>query len=149
MGVKKKPVDPARIRTIPKEGFSWIDRRFVREGLIDALPREAILLYFFLVAVSDARGLSFYADPTIRKILKLDGQELTQSRERLIRAELILYGYPIYQVLPIPRRQPARTRESLDTIPRGGEPLSLREIFHFAGFRNADEERSKEGKRGS
>jgi uncharacterized protein GlcG (DUF336 family) len=71
MIVKKIPIDPGRVRGIPPDGFSWIDRRFVRDGCIHRLPPEAILLYFFLAAVSDAQGLSFYADPTIGKILKL------------------------------------------------------------------------------
>ena len=100
--INKKPIDPERIRRIPPEGFSWIDRRFVGEGFVQSLPAEAILLYFFLVTVSDAEGLSFYADPTISAILKLNAQELSQSRARLISAELILYRYPIYQVSSLP-----------------------------------------------
>ena len=68
--VKKRPIDAERIRQIPDDGFSWIDRRFVREGFIEPLAPEAILLYFFLVSVSDAHGLSFYADPTVSRILK-------------------------------------------------------------------------------
>ena len=102
--VTKGPIDPARILVIPPEGFSWIDRRFIREGFIAGLPREAIVLYFFLVAVSDPRGLSFYAEPTIGKLLKLTLEELTQARERLIGKDLILYRYPIYQVLPLAQK---------------------------------------------
>ncbi|MBI4583228.1 MAG: hypothetical protein HY717_04315 [Planctomycetes bacterium] len=146
MRIKKEVLDPKRIRRIPSEGFSWIDRRFVREGFIDRLPGDAILLYFFLVAVSDAQGLSFYADPTIRKTLKLDGQALTQARQRLITAELILFRYPIYQVLQIPQRAPnpnSPPRISTQTIPRGGDFLSLREIFDLAGFKGADGANSK------
>jgi hypothetical protein len=30
MKIKKEPIDPARLRTVPRGGFSWIDRRFVR-----------------------------------------------------------------------------------------------------------------------
>ena len=97
--VKKEPIDPERVRRIAAEGFSWIDRRFVREGFMERLPPEAILFYFFLVAVGDARGLSFYADPSISRKLKLNPEELSQSRARLIDADLILYRYPLYQVL--------------------------------------------------
>ena len=132
MSVKKEPIDPEHVRSVPREGFSWIDRRFVREGFMEHLPREAILLYLFLVAVSDARGLSFYADPTVARILKLNQEELTQARARLVSARLILYRYPLYQVLPLPQRQ----RPPVSSSPvssgageiRGGEPLPLGEI---------------------
>jgi hypothetical protein len=131
VGLKKTVIDPRRIRAIPSEGFSWIDRRFVREGFLEPLPREAILLYFFLVSVSDPRGLSFYADVTVRRILKLDAEELTQARAELIEADLIRYRYPIYQVLSLPEKPPARpsSHPASPTIPRGGEPMSLGEIL--------------------
>ena len=132
--VKKRPIDPERLRTIPPEGFSWIDRRFVREGFIERLPLEAISLYFFLLAVADAHGLSFYADPTIASKLKLSAEELNRARARLIDAELILYRYPLYQVLPLPERReaPAFRSPSPARSRRGGDPLSLGEILHMA-----------------
>jgi hypothetical protein len=133
MIVKKIPIDPGRVREIPEEGFSWIDRRFVRDGFIHRLPPEAILLYFFLAAVSDAQGLSFYADPTTGKILKLDPEKLSQSRARLIGADLIAYRYPLYQVLELPReiKGPKGPPPGLSSsgILRGGEPMSLGEIL--------------------
>jgi hypothetical protein len=133
--VKKEPIDPARLRTVPRAGFSWIDRRFVRGGFIEPLPREAILLYFFLVAVSDAQGLSFYADPTLAKLLKLAQDELTRARAALQEPGLILHRHPIYQVLPLPETRdpsPAPLRPS----PRGGEALSLGEILERTLRRN-------------
>jgi len=133
--VRKEPIDPDRLRTVPRAGFSWIDRRFVREGFIEPLPREAILLYFFLVAVSDAQGLSFYADPTIAKLLKLTQDELTHARAALRERGLILHRYPIDQVLPLPERKespPPTPRPS----PPGAEALSLGEILERALRRN-------------
>ena len=137
MIVKKVPIDPGRVRKIPPDGFSWIDRRFVRDGFIHRLPPEAILLYFFLAAVSDAQGLSFYADPTTGKILKLNPEGLTQSRARLIKADLLAYRYPLYQVLELPREikgppRPPPCPSSSGTF-RGGEPMSLGEILRCAG----------------
>lgn len=132
MSVRKEPIDPEHVRSVPREGFSWIDRRFVREGFMEHLPREAILLYLFLVAVSDARGLSFYANPTVARILKLNQEELTQARARLVSAGLILYRYPLYQVLPLPKRQRPPASSSLVSPGageiRGGDPLPLGEI---------------------
>ena len=46
----------ARLRRPPATGWSWVDRRFVREHMAD-LSREAVLLYFFLAAVADKHGL--------------------------------------------------------------------------------------------
>lgn len=126
--VTKRLIDSQRLRSIPQEGFSWIDRRFVREGFIDPLPPEAILLYFFLVAVADARGLSFYADPTISKKLKLDPEEISRARARLVEAGLTLYSYPHYQVLPLPAKQKAPSAG----FHRGGDPVSLSEILQLA-----------------
>jgi hypothetical protein len=131
MKVKKEPIDPTRLRTVPRGGFSWIDRRFVREGFIEQLPGEAILLYFFLVAVSDAQGLSFYADPTTGRILKLDQGDLIRARAYLIAVGLILYRDPLYQVLPLPEKPKSPPRPP-DTPPRGGDAVSLGEIFERA-----------------
>jgi hypothetical protein len=133
--ITKAPLDPERIRTIPPEGFSWIDRRFVQEGHLASLYREATLLYFFLVSVSDARGLSFYADPTVSKLLKIDAQELTQARRALIDAGLILYQYPLYQVLALPvRSAPGRRPPPAEpSPPQEEELLSLREFLTRIG----------------
>jgi len=54
----------------PADGWSWIDRRFVREHA-PRLSHEAILLYFFLAAVSDQNGLSFYREATIAVRLRI------------------------------------------------------------------------------
>ena len=59
--IEKRILVPDRVRRPPREGFSWIDRRFLREYAA-RLSGDAILLYFFLAAVSDQHGLSFYSD---------------------------------------------------------------------------------------
>ena len=63
--MSQKPIlVPARLRRPPATGWSWMDRRFVFEHMAH-LSREAVLLYFFLAAVADKHGLSFYADSTL------------------------------------------------------------------------------------
>lgn len=152
--MEKQPIDPQRVRRLPEEGFSWIDRRFVREGFLEDLPREAILLYLFLVAVSDAEGLSFYADPTVASLLKLNAEELTQSRSWLEKADLVLYRYPLYQVLALPWRRvalkaatPPRSAPAPKPPPaaRGdGERISLQELFALLGRERSRGERRLE-----
>ena len=55
--IRKQVLMADRVRRPPRSGWSWIDRRFVRE-FAPRLSRDAILLYFFLAAVSDRDGLS-------------------------------------------------------------------------------------------
>jgi hypothetical protein len=132
--IEKRPIDPQRIRRIPQQGFSWIDRRFVRQGFLAELPREAIPLYFFLLAVSDANGMSFYADPTVCRLLKLTAEELEHARYWLSKAELVLYRSPLYQVLALPAERVAlhsspSASSATSRRPRGGEPISLQEFL--------------------
>jgi len=46
--IEKRILVPQRLRRPPQTGWSWIDRRFLREHG-DHLSREAILLYLFVV----------------------------------------------------------------------------------------------------
>lgn len=97
----KKILHPDRVRKI-EGSFSWIDHRFVTEGFLHDLSVIEILLYFFLVAVSDRNGLSFYHDDRIASLLKIDLPALGRAREGLIRRSLIAYESPLYQVLSLP-----------------------------------------------
>ena len=62
--IQKHLLVPDRVRRPPREGFSWIDRRFLREYAA-RLTGDAILLYFFLAAVADKQGLSYYSEASI------------------------------------------------------------------------------------
>src|SRR5208283_1427171 len=68
--IAKQILVPDRVRRPPREGWSWIDRRFLREQA-PRLSHEAIVLYFFLAAVSDKDGLSFYGDASIALRLRM------------------------------------------------------------------------------
>ena len=96
----KKLLCPDRIRKI-EGSFSWIDHRFVTEGFLHDLSMVEILLYFFLVAVSDRNGLSFYHDDRIASLLKIDLPALGRAREGLVRRSLLAYEFPLYQVLSL------------------------------------------------
>jgi len=99
--VEKRVLVPDRVRRIAG-GFSWIDRRLIRERVILRLSGNDILLYFFLVAVADAKGLSFWADPTVAELLHMGEGEVAIARARLVHFDLIAYDYPLYQVLSLP-----------------------------------------------
>ena len=98
-----------RLRQPPATGWSWVDRRFLREHG-DALSREAMLLYLFLAAVADRHGLSFYSDHTLTSRLRLSQPVLEKAREELLDRDLIAHQLPLVQVLSLPapgvRRRP-------------------------------------------
>ena len=102
MDPRKRILLPQRLRRPPAEGWSWIDRRFVRAHA-DALSRDAVLLYFFLAAVSDRHGLSYYGDSAVSARLRLQKESVADAREELLCHDLIAYRAPLYQLLSIPR----------------------------------------------
>ena len=97
----KKILDHDRVRKI-EGSFSWIDHRFITGGFLQELSTIEILLYLFLVAVSDRNGISFYHDDRICSILKIPLTSLGEAREGLILRSLIAYEPPLYQVLSLP-----------------------------------------------
>lgn len=99
--IKKHVLVPNRVRRPPREGFSWIDRRFLRH-FASRLPGDAIVLYFFLAAVSDQQGLSFYSDTTIAVRLRMREEEVVAARDELVIQDLVAYQAPLTQVLSLP-----------------------------------------------
>ena len=99
----KRVLHPERLRKI-EGSFSWIDHRFITGGFLRDLSTLEILLYLFLVAVSDRNGLSFYHDDRIASLLKIDLPALGQAREGLVLRSLLAYESPLYQVLSLPPR---------------------------------------------
>ena len=99
----KKLLDPARVRKIPGS-FSWVDHRLITDGFLSDLSTLEILLYLFLVAVSDRNGISFYHQDKIASLLKIDLPSLGKAREGLIHRSLLAYKPPLYQILSLPAR---------------------------------------------
>jgi len=98
-----------------------VDHRLVREHHIDHLSHGAATLYLFLITVSDAQGLSYYGDETLQKRLGLDGIDLSQARDNLVRQQLIAYKKPLYQVLALDH---SRKHVQVST-----EPSSMQQIL--------------------
>jgi hypothetical protein len=99
--IEKRILIADRVRRPPREGFSWIDRRFLRE-FASKLTGDAILLYFFLSAVSDKDGLSFYSDSSIAVRLRMREEHVVAAREDLLTHDLVAYQPPLTQVLSLP-----------------------------------------------
>ena len=97
----KRILNPSWVRKI-EGSFSWIDHRFITDGFIRDLSAVEILLYFFLVSVSDRNGLSFYHDDKVCSLIKIGLTSLGEAREGLISKSLLAYEHPIYQVLSLP-----------------------------------------------
>ena len=100
--IHKKVLLPDRVRRPPSDGWSWIDRRFVRD-YAPRLSRDGILLYFFLAAVSDKDGLSFYGEATIAVRLRISEAAVVAARDELVAMDLAAYRAPLMQVLSLPR----------------------------------------------
>jgi hypothetical protein len=112
----RKPIlVPTRLRRPPATGWSWVDRRFVREHMA-YLSREAVLLYFFLSAVADKHGLSFYGDGTLATLLRMTLPALIQARDELLGRDLIAHEVRFTQVLsllPPSQRRPGEPGQGL------------------------------------
>jgi hypothetical protein len=120
--IQKRLLVPDRVRRPPREGFSWVDRRFLR----DYAPRvsgDAILLYFFLAAVSDKHGLSFYSDSSIAVRLRRREEDIVRARDELVTLDLIAYQAPLTQVLSL----------SVLRVQRGGGLQALGELLRTVG----------------
>jgi len=131
--MQKRLLVPSRVRRVPRQ-FSWIDQRLVRDHHIERCDNKALALYLFLLTVADARGLSYYADGSIERLLSLATQQLAAARETLIGAGLIAYEAPLYQVLALD--PPSSSSPALPAKARSshakGELKALHEVLRQA-----------------
>ena len=101
--VKKKILVPNRIRRI-EGGFSFVPHRFVTDGFLTVLGQKEILLYLFLIIVSDRNGLSFYSYDAICTLLQITIDEYIEARNALIKRDLISFDGALFQVLDLPEK---------------------------------------------
>ena len=128
--MQKTLLIPSLRRRVPRQ-LSWIDQRLVRERHLGCCTAEALALYLFLVTVADAEGLSFYGDGAIAALL---GWSEAQVRAGLVRADLIAFQAPLYQVLSLDGPPPTVPASS-PCGPRPWAPTAgeLRAILQQAG----------------
>jgi len=110
--IKKRILNSERIRRI-NGGFSFIPHRFLTDGFLASLSQEELLLYLFLVLVSDRHGLSFYSYDAICSLLRFSLDGYIEARDGLMEKDLIAFDGTIFQVLDLPQ-VPIQTRASDD-----------------------------------
>src|ERR1700752_3189627 len=118
--IQKHILVAQRLGRPPATGWSWVDRRFLREHG-DYLSRDAMLLYLFLATVADRHGFSFYSDSTLSSRLQLSPQTVAQARQELLDRDLIAHQLPLVQVLSLPAAGVSRKAEPGQGLIRLGE----------------------------
>lgn len=126
--IAKRLLRPERLRQVPPS-FSWIDHRLVRLNLLSQRSHCALALYFFLLAVADAQGLSYYSDKAVCRHLSMTLEDLARARRELVQAGWIAFEKPLYQALSLePQSVLARPEHPADGQ-RSKEPLSAGDIL--------------------
>jgi len=113
--MKKRILDKGRIRSI-QGGFAFIPHRFLIDGFLSSLRSSELLLYLFLVLVSDAKGLSFYSDRAISQLLGISPMSLKVDRQLLIDGDLNAFEAPLYQVLELPIAPKGTTEDKVHPV---------------------------------
>jgi len=126
--IDKRPIRPERVRQIPG-GFGWVDHRLIREHRLAGCAHGAWALYLFLVTVADAQGLSYYSEAALSRHLEVDLLSVVALRRQLIKADLIAYQKPLYQVLRLPEVAGVAT---VSSAPSRGSVQSAGEILRRA-----------------
>ena len=113
--IKKKILEPDRIRRI-QGGFSFVPHRFLTDGFLASLSQREILLYLFLIIVSDRNGLSFYSYDAICTLLQLSVDDYIEARDGLIKRDLIAFDGTLFQVLDLPGKPPQEKEVKLSSL---------------------------------
>jgi len=129
----KKILTPERVRKI-NGSFAFIEHRFLRDGFFTNLSHLELVLYFFLLLVSDRCGLSYYSFDKICSALRIDVDNYIEARNALIDNDLIAFDGTLFQVLDLPEaprlRRPV-VLKSLEDMERS-DPATIRQILRDA-----------------
>ncbi len=111
--IGKNPIEPCRIRKITGS-FAFIEHRFLREGFWASLNHHQLLLYLFLIIVSDRNGLSYYSYDKICTLLGILVDEYILARNALIDLDLIAFDGSLFQVLSLPDKTALPSQAALN-----------------------------------
>lgn len=113
---------PKNIRNI-KGSFAWIDHRLIRNGFVEIMTHQDMVLYLFLVLVADKNGVSFYRKEKICEAVSLGYSQFEMAKDRLVNMNLIAFesysalspnGY--YQILPIENNAPDYSKQITEKL---------------------------------
>ncbi len=128
--IQKSPLCPNRIRKITGS-FAFIEHRFLRDGFFESLGHHELLLYVFLILVSDRNGLSYYAYDRICTLLRISVDDYILARDGLIKKDLIAFDGYLYQVLSLPNKAAdftnplLKTREEMES----NDPATIHQLI--------------------
>ena len=139
--IEKKPLDSQRIRRI-SGSFAFVEHRFLRDGFWSSLEHHELLLYLFLVLVSDRQGLSDYSYEKICTLLRICPDEYIVARNELIKKDLIAFDGFLFQVLSLPDKPLSSARRILKSRKdmERHDPATLGRFFDRALLRQMDEQ---------
>jgi len=103
--IRQDPISPDRVRKI-RGTFAFVEHRFLRNGFFQTLSHLEMVLYFFLVLVSNRDGISYYAYDKICLLLKITVDDYIIARNALIDKDLIAFDGYLFQVLSLPENPP-------------------------------------------
>ena len=127
--IQKRVLSLDRVRHLPKNDWSWVDRRFLRQ-FASQLSGDAVFLYYLLVAVSDKNGLSYYSDKALALMVRTSLPSLVRARQELIELDLIVYQSPLVQVLSLPACEQTLPRASSSAqATQAAETIDLQKLI--------------------
>ena len=113
---------PKNIRNI-KGSFAWLDHRLMRNGFLEVMTHDDIVLYLFLILAADRNGVSFYRKEKICEAVSLDFSQFEIAKDRLVNMKLVAFeGYSVlspngyYQVLPIGAKAPDYSKQITEKL---------------------------------
>ena len=128
--IRKRLLNPDRVRRIDG-GFSFIPHRFLSDGFLASLDQKELLLYLFLILVSDRHGLSFYSYDSICSLLQMNLGQYIEARDGLMEKDLIAFDGTVFQVLDLPSKPKERSTPKQDHAAIAQQiRLSLNEARH-------------------
>ena len=125
---RPEPPYPALFRSPASLAFGWLDARLLHEEWFARLGADATAVLTLLALAADRRGSSFYGRERMGRALGLSRDSMDRALGRLLELSLVAHrpwrpGHPdgVWQLLPLPKPQPAATR--------GDGPSSVADII--------------------
>ena len=122
-------LEPDRIRKITGS-FAFIEHRFLHDGFWGSLDHHQLLLYLFLIIVSDRNGLSYYSYDKICTLLRISVDEYILARNALIDRDMIAFDGYLFQVLSLPEKVTRPVSKALKTQEQmeAHDPATIRQL---------------------